>query len=99
MQSKEKSRWGTPQSNILDFQLIPKQKYLTAQIIQGQITSGPSKNELNVNGRQRRNGPFNSERKEICRKFNSNNCDSPHCKLTPCCSVCFATNHTAIEHN
>ena len=96
-QHKEKFKWGTPMSNLLDFQLIPKQNSLSAQVLQGQ--AGTGRNKTNQNRPQRRKDPYNAEGKEICRKFNTNNCDFPNCKLVHCCSVCYATNHNAIEHN
>ena len=96
-QFKEKFRWGSARQNILDFQLIPKQNSLTTQVLQagGSNTSTAPK----VSSRERRKGPFNSEGKEICRKFNANSCDFQNCKLLHCCSICYAQSHNATEHS
>ncbi|XP_069131697.1 uncharacterized protein [Argopecten irradians] len=92
-QCKDGFPWGSPRRDIQDFQLILKPNAGTLHLYQD-----------SPNGRspasKRQKGPFLPNGKEICRRFNIENCDrvSTNCKLAHNCSLCFSRDHPATKH-
>ncbi len=49
--------------------------------------------------RTRARGPFLPNGREICRRFNNDNCYSSDCRLAHNCSVCLSNQHSARYHD
>lgn len=102
-QLKYSYTWNTPCAQLREFNLIPKRDNATTQFIshmgKAQVEKPvhqPTVIPSTTNKRGR--GPFLPNGREICRRFNQDNCVRPDCRLAHNCYICYGTNHPATKH-
>lgn len=99
MQAIEGFKWGEDQKNLRDFHLVPKSNSSTMKAL-NIMAKTPNMNNENVKPQSFKKvarGPFMPDGREICRKFNSGNCDFQNCRMAHNCAICFSR-HKAVEH-